>query len=129
MNPKIAQSLYQLGTVVSGLVGLFLVWGGIDAGAADSLNQIIGGLLALMPGAANAVAAKRVSGQRKDGTLGSPADQVTKGVQAVLEAQAQATAEVEKVKQAVTAAVGTVPGMGPLAQQLINSVPSPWNRP
>jgi hypothetical protein len=51
----------------------------------------------------------------------APADAVVNGVQAVLEAQAVANAEVEKVKQAVTSAVGVVPGMGPLAAQIINS--------
>ena len=130
MSPKIRESLYYLGTIVPGVIGLALIWGGIDQGAADSLGDILAGVLSLIGAAAPATAAAKVNQQRKDGTLDkvSPADQVVNGVQAVLKAQTDAQAEVEKaaaeidrVKTAVTGAVGIVPGMGPLAQQIINS--------
>jgi hypothetical protein len=58
----------------------------------------------------------------------SPAEQVVNGVQAVISAQANATAELDKVKQAVTAAVGVIPGIGPLAAQVINSFPTAYSQ-
>lgn len=123
MTPKLAQTLYQLGALVSAVLGIALIWGGIDSGAADSINQIIGGLVALIPGATNAVAGKRVSTQRNDGTFETvaPADQVINGVQAVIEAQAKAQTDIDRVKDVVTAVIGTVPVLGPLAQAAINA--------
>jgi hypothetical protein len=44
-------------------------------------------------------------------------------VQEVIQNQQVATAELEMVKQAVTGAVGIIPGIGPLAAQVINAVP------
>ncbi|MCG7607067.1 hypothetical protein [Mycobacterium sp. CnD-18-1] len=124
MNPKIAQTIYQLGVAVSAVVGVLLVWGGIDAGAADSVNQIIGGLVALIPGATSAVAAKRVSEQRKDGTLDkvAPADAAVTAIQQTVENVSQAQAELDKVKQAATDALSAVPGAGPLTQKIIDSL-------
>lgn len=55
----------------------------------------------------------------------SPAEQVAKSVQEVIQNQQVATAELEMVKQAVTGAVGVIPGIGPLAAQVINSIPGP----
>ncbi|AEJ92324.1 hypothetical protein TIMSHEL_10 [Mycobacterium phage Timshel] len=54
----------------------------------------------------------------------TPGDKVVKGVEAVIEAQKTAQAELDRVKGAVTGAVGTVPGLGPLASDLINSIPT-----
>jgi hypothetical protein len=130
MSPKIRESLYYLGTIVTGVLGIALIWGGIDAGAADSIGDILAGFLALIGASAPAVAAKKINEQRRDGTLDvvSPADAVVNGVQAVIQAQANANAELDKVKQAVTSAVGVIPGIGPLAAQIINSVPTAYNQ-
>lgn len=54
----------------------------------------------------------------------APADLVVSSVQAVLEQASAATADLEKVKQAVGSVVGIIPGMGPLAAQVINSIPT-----
>jgi hypothetical protein len=148
MSPKIRQTIYQLGTIIPAVLGIALVWGGIDDGAANSIAQIITGLVSLLGAGAPAIAATKVSQQTKDGTFDdvSPADAVVNGVQAVIQAQADASAELDKVKQAVTNAVGVIPGMGPLAAQIINNLPipfagaptaysnfsdlqQPWNRP
>jgi drug/metabolite transporter (DMT)-like permease len=130
MSPKLRESLYYLGTIITGVLGVALVWGGIDAGAAENIGDILAGFLALIGASAPAVAAKKVSEQRKDGTLDvvSPADAVVNGVQAVIQQTVSANAELERVKNAVTAAVGVVPGIGPLAQQVINSISTPYNR-
>ena len=124
MTPKIRQTIYYIGAAVPSILGLALIWGGIDQGAADSIGDIIAGFLNLIGAAAPATPAIKVGQQRKDGTLDnlSPAEQVAKSVQDVIEKQVQANADLQAVKQAVTGAVGTIPGIGPLAGQLINMV-------
>ena len=126
MSSKIRQTLYYLGTIIPGVIGIALIWGGIDSGVADNISQLVVGVLSLLGAGAPATAAVKVSQQRKDGTLdSSPVEAVVKNVNAIINAQAEATADLEKVKQAVTGAVGVIPGIGPLAQQVINSVHVP----
>ncbi|BBC53813.1 putative holin [Mycobacterium phage PP] len=123
MSPKISETIYHVGTVVTGLIGIGLVWGGIDAGAAAHIGDILAGIATALAAGAPATAAVRVRRQSKDGLFDEvpPADAVVNGVQAVIAAQQTATAELDRVKQAVTSAVGVVPGLGPLAAQIINS--------
>ncbi len=127
MTPKIRQTVYLLGTVVSSIIGAILLWGGIDAGMAEHLNEVITGLVALLGAGAPAIAASTVNKQRKDGTLDSiaPADAVISGVQAVIEAKAAAEAEVDRVKNAVSDITSTAPVLGSLAQQVIDSIKAP----
>ncbi|BBC43569.1 holin [Mycobacterium phage VC3] len=141
MSPKIRETLYYVGTLVPGILGIALIWGGIDAGAAANVGDIVAGALNLIGATAPATAAVKVNRQRKDGTLtASPVEQVTKGVEQVLAAKQTAEAEVERVKQALETAVnGAVPQLGPLASQILNGVlpaysqpfdprTEPWNR-
>jgi hypothetical protein len=127
MSPKFRQALYYLGTIVPGVLGLALIWGGIDQGAADNLGSIIAGVLAMLGATAPATAAVKVNQQRKDGTLDdlSPSEQVAKSVQSVIEAQVSANSEAEKVKQVISGAVATVSGLGPLVQQILNAHSAP----
>ena len=129
MNPKIAQTVYAIGTIIPAILSIGLIWGGLDQGVADGVNQLTAGVVALLCGVAPATATVRVAKQRKDGTFDvlAPVDQVVTGVQAVLNAQTQAISDVEKVKQAISdavsiapAAIATIPALGPLAQQVIN---------
>lgn len=126
MTPKSRQTIYLLGTIIPSILGLAVLWGGFDQGAAQNVGQIIAGLVALLGAGAPAVAASTIAKQKKDGTFDTvaPADQVINGVQAVIEAQAHATAELERAKQAVVEVAGVVPVFGPLAQQVIRSLPS-----
>ncbi|QBP31397.1 holin [Mycobacterium phage Miramae] len=130
MSPKVRESLYYVGTIIPALLGLGMIWGGIDAGAADSIGDIITGALALLGATAPATAAVKVNKQRKDGTLEplAPVEQVVNGVQAVIAAQQSAQAELDRVKDAVTGAIGIIPGvlpqLGPLAQQAVDAVNS-----
>ncbi|AIS73773.1 holin [Mycobacterium phage SemperFi] len=129
MSPKFRQTLYYLGTIVPGVLGIALIWGGIDAGAAQNLGDIIAGALNLIGATAPATAAVKVNQQRKDGTLTSSAvDQVINGVQAVIEKQQSAQAELDKVKDAVTGVINVIPGLDPLVQQAINAV-NTWQPP
>lgn len=125
MTPRIRQSIYYLGTVISGVIGIALLWGGLSAGVADHANQIVAGLVALLGGAAPAVAAKTVSKQISEGKFEahSPADQVIEGINAVVAARSAAQAEIDRVKDAVTSVVQDVPVLGPLAKQALDALP------
>ncbi|AAC18451.1 holin [Mycobacterium phage Lakes] len=131
MSPKIRETLYYVGTLVPGILGIALIWGGIDAGAAANIGDIVAGALNLVGAAAPATAAVKVNQQRKDGTLTtSPVDQVTRGVEQVLAAKQNAEAEVERVKQALESAVnGAVPQLGPLASQILNGIQPAYSQP
>ncbi|QHB38040.1 holin [Mycobacterium phage Noelle] len=128
MSPKVRQTIYYLGTIIPGVLGIALIWGGIDAGAAQSIGDIIAGAVALLGASAPAVAAKKVNEQRKDGTLvpQAPVEQVVNGVQAVIAAQQAAQAELDRVRDVVTGAIGIVPNvvpqLGPLAQQAVDAL-------
>lgn len=125
MSSKIRQTIYMGGTLVSTLIGIALIWGGIDAGAADSINTIIGGLGVLLGGSApTAVAAKKVADQRKDGTFVTvtPVEQVINGVEAVVQAQANAAADIERIKKAAAEALGRAPVVGPLTEQILSGL-------
>ncbi|AQT28203.1 holin [Mycobacterium phage Sham4] len=120
MSTRLAQTVYYLGTIVPSVLGILLLWNGIDAGAAENIGQIIAGLLNLIGAGAPATAAVRVNRQIKDGTLTSSAsEQVVKGVEQVLAARDAAEAEVAKVKEALGSAVAGTP-LGPLATQVLN---------
>ena len=120
MNPKIRQTIYQVGTIIPALLGILLIWGGIDAGTADNIAQVLAGVVALIGAAAPATAAVKVNQQRKDGTLASPAEQVLRGVEAVVAAKNTAQAEFDRVQQAVVSTISDVPALGPLATQILN---------
>ncbi|ALF00877.1 holin [Mycobacterium phage Serenity] len=122
MSPKIRQTIYLLGTAAPALLGIALIWGGLDAESAADIGDIIAGVVSILVSGAPAVAAGTVRSQRKDGTLStSPVDQVTKGVEQVLAARQNAEDEVAKVKQALETAVsGALPQLGPLATQILN---------
>lgn len=145
MSPKVRQTIYYLGTLVPGILGIALIWGGIDAGAAQNIGDIIAGALNLIGAGVPATAAITVGKQRKDGTLAtSPVEQVTKGIEAVVAARNAAQAEVDKVTTAVGGVLNDVQAaanavnLGPLASQIINGVQAysqpfnptaqPWNR-
>ena len=123
MTPRVRQSVYLIGTVISGVIGVALLWGGISAESANSVSQLVAGLVALLGGAAPAVAARTVTKQIHDGSFDSdPADQVIKGLEAVVAARSAAQLQVDRVKDAVTAAVNEVPVFGPLAKQAIEQI-------
>lgn len=127
MPPKIRQTIYGLGTILSAGLGIALVWGGIGSDAANSVNQVLAGVLALLGAGAPAVAAGTVAKQRKDGTLDSqpPADAAITAIQETVRQAGVAAAEVDRVKVAVSDALGQVPVLGPLAKQVIDSIRLP----
>lgn len=123
MNSKIRQSIYIGGTIVTGILSLAMIWGGLDSDTATSLTQAIAGVVTLLGGTAvTATAATMTGKQRRDGTLDTtPVDQVLGGLSAIADAKAQAAADYDRVTQAATDVLGQVPVIGPLAQQVIDA--------
>lgn len=128
LPPRVAQTIYQVGLIASSAVTVAAIWHGIDGGTATSLGNAITALLGLLGVGATATANVRVGAQRKDGTLdftGTAAQQAVEAIGAVT-AQAQAAAsDLDKVKAAAADLAGPLPVVGPLAQQVIDSVTLP----
>lgn len=117
MNPKLRQSLYFGGSIVTGILGIALIWGGIDAGAADNINSIVSGLVSLLGGTApTAVAGAKVNQQRKDGTLaGVPLGEV---FQTIVALKTVVDDTVDYAQNAATQATSTL-------QSISNMIPGP----
>jgi hypothetical protein len=115
MTPKVRQSIYRLGTAVSALLGLALIWGGISQGTADHINTVLAGLVALLGGIPPAIAGKTVKEQTKSGAFDSvpPAEQAITAIQATIEQAITAQADVQRVTDAVTQALQSTP-IGPV---------------
>ena len=128
MTPKIRQTLYLLGTMATSVVTLLAVWRGIDSSTATALGNTITALLGLLGVGATATAGAVVAKQRSEGTLdftGTAAQQAVEAIGAVT-AQAQAAAsDLDKVKAAAADLAGSLPVVGPLARQVIDSVTLP----
>ena len=124
MSPKIRQTAYTLGTVATSVVPLLALWRGIDTNTATALGNTITGLLGLLGVGASATAGVVLSRQRKDGTLEhpSPVDQAISAIQATVDQVQSASADLDRVKVAVSDVFGQLPVVGPLAQQVIKSV-------
>lgn len=107
MTPRIRQTIYRLGTIASGVLGIALIWGGISQGTADHLNTVMAGLLALLSGGAPAVAARTVKEQSKEGVFDAvpPIEMATQAVQAIIEQKLSADADVQRMTEAVADAV------------------------
>jgi hypothetical protein len=115
MTPRIRQTIYRLGTVASGVLGIALIWGGISQGTADHINTVMAGLIALLSGGAPAIAARTVKEQAKSGAFDSvpPAEQAITAIQATIEQAITAQADVQRVTDAVTNALSNTP-VGPV---------------
>ena len=127
MSPRIRQTAYTLGTIATSVVTLLALWRGIDTHTATALGNTITGLLGLLGVGATATAGVVLSKQRKEGTLEtqSPVDQAISAIQATVDQVNSATSDLDRVKNAVSDVVGSLPVVGPLAQQVIRSVNLP----
>ena len=127
MSPRIRQTAYTLGTIATSVVTLLALWRGIDTHTATALGNTITGLLGLLGVGATAPAGVVLSKQRKEGTLEtqSPVDQAISAIQATVDQVNSATSDLDRVKNAVSDVVGSLPVVGPLAQQVIRSVNLP----
>lgn len=124
LHPKVAQTIYQVGLIASSAVTVAAIWHGIDGGTVTSLNNAITALLGLLGVGATATANVRVGAQRKDGTLdfsGSAAQQAVDALAAVDAQAAASAADLDRVRAAAAAVAGSIPVVGPLAQQVIQA--------
>jgi hypothetical protein len=123
MSPKIRQTAYILGTVATSVVTLLALWRGIDTHTATALGNAITGLLGLLGVGASATAGVVLSRQRKEGVVdASPVDQAISAINATVAQVQSASADLDRVKNAVSDVFGSLPVVGPLAQQVIKSV-------
>jgi hypothetical protein len=124
LSPKIRQTAYVLGTVATSVVTLLALWRGIDTHTATALGNAITGVLGLLGVGASATAGVVLSKQRKEGVLEaqSPVDQAITAINATVAQVQSASADLDRVKNAVSDVFGSLPVVGPLAQQVIKSV-------
>lgn len=122
--PKIRQSAYLVGTIATSAVTLLALWRGIDTNTATALGNAITGVLGLLGVSASATAGVVLSRQRKEGVLEaqSPVDQAISAINATVAQVQSASADLDRVKNAVSDVFGSLPIVGPLAQQVMRSV-------
>lgn len=125
LPPKARFLLYAVGTLVFALVSLLSFFKVIDPNTAATVSANLVSVLGLFGVTVAGTAAYNTNKQRKDGTFDkspevAPEDQVINGINAVLAQQQAAQAAADKVKEAVTKAVGSVPVLGPLANQILD---------
>lgn len=127
MTPKVRQYLYVFGVVVFAVLTVASTFKVIDPSVAASVSAAVTAVLGLFGVTVAGTAAYNTNKQRHDGTFDSvnpvdPADMVVNGIEAVLKAQREAEANVDRVKEAVTTAVRDVPVLGPLASQALDQI-------
>lgn len=122
MSPRAAQTVYQVGVIATSIVALAGIWRGLDGETTSALGNLITAVLGLLGVGATATAHTRVSRQRQDGTLdfsGPAAQQAIDAINAVNSQAATASADLDKVRDALGGIAATIPVVGPLAQQVI----------
>ena len=124
MSAKLRQSFYYLSTIITSLVGLGLLYGGLSAGLADHLTEVLAGIGGLLGATGPALAGRKVREQLKDGAFDStdPVSQVANGVKAVQDQLASARAQAEAVKSVVSNVVDDIPILGPLAADALSKI-------
>lgn len=125
MTPKVRQILYAVGLVLFALLTVLSTFKVIDETTAASVSAALTAVLGLFGVTVSGVAGWAVTKQQKSGAFEehSPADQVVAAINQVLTQAETAQAEVDRVKDAVSQAVGQVPVLGPLAQQALDRLP------
>lgn len=124
-NPKARLTVYQIGQITSSVIALLAIWKVVDGGTANLVLTIVEGVLGLLGVAVSGVAATAVSRQIKDHTLdfsGTPAQQAVDAINAVAAQEQTPVSDRDMVLQAAGRLAASVPVVGPLAQQVINSV-------
>lgn len=124
MSPKIRQSLYALGTIATSVLTLASLWSIVSPAAASSISAALTALLGLAGAGAAGTAAVVTNKQRHEGVFDAsdPVTQVTKGVQAVRDNIANAKAQAEAVREAVSNVVDDVPILGPMAADALSKI-------
>ncbi|QDK01133.1 holin [Mycobacterium phage Purky] len=122
------QWFYLISAAITPLIAILVALNLITEGQGNQLLALLTALGGLIGAGAAGTAGVVLGKQRKDGTLvvAAPADAAITAIEQTVQAATAATAEVERVKQAASealgAAVGSVPVVGPLAQQAIDNL-------
>lgn len=123
MSSKFRQSFYYLTTIISGFLGIALLYGGISADGANSVSELVAGLAGLLGATGPALAAAKTREQRVTGVLDSdPAAQVANALKQVNDQANAARAQAEAVKAVLSNVVDDVPVLGPLAADVLSKV-------
>lgn len=126
-SPKVRQTIYAVGTIATGLLGILSLWQIIDPATASVVNAGLAGVLSLLGAGAAGTAVVAVNKQRNDGTFDptpqlDPAQAVITGVQAAIAAKEAADRELTRVQEAISDAIENVPVLGPLASEVLDQV-------
>lgn len=124
MTPRIRQSLYALGTIATSALTLLSLWSVVSPAAATHISSALAALLSLLGVGAAGTAAVVTNKQRQDGTFdqADPVSQVTAGVKAVQDQLANAKAQAEAVRVAVSDVVDDIPVLGPMAADALAKI-------
>jgi hypothetical protein len=128
LPPRVAQTIYNVGLLATSLLTIASIWNWVSGDTSSAVAGAITSLLSLLGVGATTTGSVRVANQRKDGTLdfsGPAAQQAVDAINAVT-AQAQAAAsDLDAVKAAAGTLAASIPVVGPLARQVIDSVQIP----
>ncbi len=124
MLAKARQTYYYFGSIVTGVVGILLLFNGVKAGTAENVTEILAGLGTLLGAGAPALAGRKVGEQLKNGVF-EHLDASAKFSQGVKEFQQQAAvvrSQAEAIKSVLSDAVDDVPVLGPLAADALSKI-------
>lgn len=124
MSPKLRQSFYYLSSIVTAVIGLALLYGGLKAGTADNITDILAGLGGLLGASGPALAGKKVGEQSKEGVFDSlsPADQISQGATALQDIIQTAQSQADQAKDVLTGVLGSVPILGPQLEDALDRI-------
>jgi len=124
MSPKIRQSFYYLTSIITSVVGIALLYGGLKAGTADNITQLLAGLGGLLGATGPALAGKKVGEQNKNGTFDpiTPADQITQGANSLQDIIKDAQAQADQAKAVLSGVLGGIPVLGPQLEDALSRI-------
>jgi hypothetical protein len=121
---KIRQNYYLISGAIAGLLPVLAFLKVLSSEQAVNLASLVDNFGSLIGAGAAVTAGAILNKQRKDGVVGapevSPVDQVINNIPKVVEAAAQAQADLDRLKGAAVDAIGATPIVGPLAKEAID---------
>jgi hypothetical protein len=123
---KLRVYFYLFSGLVASVVPILLATGVLSAERGNNLIAVVGSIGSLIGAGAAGTAGTILSKQRKDPSIAigtSAADAVISNIPVVVAQVQKAQSDLDKVRDAVSSAVNQVPVLGPLASQVLNSLP------
>lgn len=125
MTPKIRQVLYTVGVVVFAALTVLSTFKIIDPESAAAVSAALTSVLGLFGVTVAGTAAYNINKQQKDGTLdfqGSAPEQAVAAIEATVRAANEASAGLQKVREAVSDVIRDTPVLGPLGSQIFDQI-------